>query len=76
MLVVESLGNIQMHKVCLSTLIHFSSSGKCAQKIIQFVEPIVKDLQSSEGLIEELGLLLLLNLSKVDEFTEKLAKFN
>ena len=71
-LVVECLENEQLHKLSLSTLIHFSSSQTCGEKLVDFVQPVVLDLRKSEGLIEELGLLFLLNVSKQFAFTDKL----
>lgn len=68
-LVVENMVHQQIHKLCLSTLIHFSSSEACAEKLVDYVQPIIMDLRNAEGLVEELGLLFLLNVSKQYEFT-------
>lgn len=61
---MEAMKNAQLHKICLSALIHFSSNESCAEKLVDFANPIIMDLRTSEGLPEELGFLLLLNISK------------
>ena len=62
----------EMTKLCLSTMIHFSSTEAYAIKLVDYIYPIIMKMRNNTGLIEELGLLLLLNVSKQSEFTEKM----
>ena len=42
----------QMTKICLSTMIHFSSSEDYAVKLVDYIYPIIMKMRDDSGLIE------------------------
>lgn len=71
-LITSYLDLPQMTKLCLSTMIHFSSSESSAVLLIDSLYKVIMLTRNDAGLVEELGLLLLLNVSKQGEFTDKI----
>ena len=60
-----------MTKLCLSTLIHFSSCAELEKQFVRFVEPLVFNLKEwKDDLREELALLVLLNITKFDSVND------
>ena len=57
----------QLTKICLSTLIHFATEVEFVSEYGKLVEPLVLQMREWKELELELGLLLLLNLSKEGE---------
>ena len=62
--IIGYLDTPELTKLCLSTMIHFSSSENFALKLVDYVYPVIMKMRNDSGLVEELGLLLLLNISK------------
>ena len=71
-IIIGNLDIPELTKLCLSTMIHFSSSENFAAKLVDYIYPVIMKMRNDSGLVEELGLLLLLNVSKEAEFTDKI----
>jgi hypothetical protein len=58
--------------ISLSALIHFAGEGEFLLEYLPLVEPVGLKLKEWQGLALELGLLLLLNVSKQEEVIAKI----